>query len=741
MMRQFELVERVKAYDPSADEDLLNRAYVFAMKAHGSQTRESGDPYFTHPLEVAGILTRWKLDSATIATALLHDTIEDTPATFKDIQSLFGDEIAFLVDGVTKLSKIELQSDKSEQAENFRKLVLAMSKDLRVLLVKLADRLHNMRTLFATSREKRQRVSRETMEIYAPLAERIGMHEMRNELEDLAFSYLNPEAHARIVERLNVMRHKEEDAVSKIMEQLKEVLSIGGLHVSIFGREKTPYSIWRKLQKKNIEFEQLSDIMAFRVVVNTLEDCYQALGIIHSTYPMILGRFKDYISSPKANDYQSLHTTVIGPEDQRIEIQIRTSEMNDIAEMGLAAHWQYKDGKTELENAHRFKTTKGIQYPWVQKILNILETASSPQDFFEHTKMEMFEDNVFCFTPGRELITLPKGATPVDFAYAIHSEVGDHCVGAKVNGRIVSLRATLSHGDEVEIITTKNHAPSPEWERFVVTGKARAHIRRFHKHDRHEYIDVGRVLLSKALRKYGMTLTSADFEPVLKKLKISTKEALFQALGEGTLISRDVASLFAYENKSALTEESPEKSLSEHGLEQEEKIYEKAILRRQGRQTHSKKEVRAETPILGIIPRMVVSYAKCCHPLPGEPILGIVKTGTGIAIHRKECLVLLESPHPQKRFLDVEWNKDAKSENFIYVGRIRANVLNVPGSLGAVTTSFGILGANIANLKVIHRFPEYHEMLIDVEVKDVEHLKTLIAYLRNTKAIHSIERG
>ncbi|OYX68697.1 MAG: bifunctional (p)ppGpp synthetase/guanosine-3',5'-bis(diphosphate) 3'-pyrophosphohydrolase, partial [Rhodospirillales bacterium 35-44-4] len=477
MMRQFELVERVKAYDPSADEDLLNRAYVFAMKAHGSQTRESGDPYFTHPLEVAGILTRWQLDSATIATALLHDTIEDTPATYKDIQTLFGDEIAFLVDGVTKLSKIELQSDKSEQAENFRKLVLAMSKDLRVLLVKLADRLHNMRTLFATSPEKRKRVSRETMEIYAPLAERIGMHEMRNELEDLAFSYLNPEAHTRIVERLNVMRRKGEDAVSRIMAQLKEVLSEGGLHASISGREKTPYSIWRKLEKKNIEFEQLSDIMAFRVVVDDLEDCYQALGIIHSTYPMISGRFKDYISAPKANDYQSLHTTVIGPEDQRVEIQIRTVEMNDIAEMGLAAHWQYKDGKSELENAHRFKKTKGIQYPWVQKILNILETASTPQDFFEHTKMEMFEDTVFCFTPGRELITLPKGATPVDFAYAVHSEVGDHCVGAKVNGRIVPLRSSLSHGDEVEIITTKNHIPSPEWERFVVTGKARSRIR------------------------------------------------------------------------------------------------------------------------------------------------------------------------------------------------------------------------------------------------------------------------
>ncbi len=739
-MRQFELVERVKAYDPSADEDLLNRAYVFSMKAHGSQTRESGDPYFTHPLEVAGILTRWKLDSVTIATALLHDTIEDTPATLKDIRTLFGDEIAFLVDGVTKLSKIELQSDKSEQAENFRKLVLAMSKDLRVLLVKLADRLHNMRTLFATSQEKRKRVSRETMEIYAPLAERIGMHEMRNELEDLAFSYLSPEAHFRIVEGLNIVRRKGEDLVSNIMEQLKEVLTEGGLRVSISGREKTPYSIWRKLQKKNIEFEQLSDIMAFRVVVEDLEGCYQALGIIHSMYPMISGRFKDYISFPKENGYQSLHTTVIGPEDQRVEIQIRTSDMNDIAEMGLAAHWQYKDPKTDRENTHRFKKTKGIQYPWVQKILKILETASSPEDFLEHTKMEMFEDNVFCFTPCGELISLPKGATPVDFAYAVHSEVGDHCVGAKVNGVIVPLRHCLSHGDEVQIITTKSHVPSPEWERFVVTGKARSHIRRFHKQDHHEYVDLGRSLLNKSLRKLRASWTDEALVCILKKLKFSTKEDLLQAIGEGNLSSQEVGLLFLKENKTEKEEKASQKILSDGNLDHEEKIYEKSLLKKKESQG-KKEEKRPDLPIRGLISGMVISYAKCCHPLPGEAIVGVVKTGKGVTIHRKECLKLKDKLKNQEHLIDVEWNKDIGSQNFPYIGRIKANVLDVPGSLGAVTTSFGMLGANICHLKVVSRFPEYHEMLIDIEVRDVEHLKTLIAYLRNTKAVHSIERA
>lgn len=465
-MRQYELVERVKAYDPGMDEDLLNKAYVFAMKMHGSQLRASGDPYFSHPIEVAGILTDLKLDSASIITALLHDTIEDTPATAEEIESLFGEEIYRLVDGVTKLTRIQLQSDQSQQAENFRKLLLAMSDDIRVLLVKLADRVHNMRTLeFISKSEKRRRIALETMEIYAPLAERIGMHEIKAELEDLAFGELHREVRDSILARLKFLKEEGEPLVDRVISELQAAMNEDGVQAAVSGREKTPYSIWKKMQHKNVGFEQLSDIMAFRIKVADVEGCYRALGVIHSRYQMVPGRFKDYISTPKPNGYRSLHTGVIGPEKHRIEIQIRSEEMHDLAELGVAAHWRYKQGVRNVE---------GRQYRWLRELLDILDQAAHPDEFLEHTKLEMFQDQVFCFTPKGDLINLPSGATPVDFAYAVHTEVGDHCVGAKINGRMSPLRTILHNGDQVDIIRSKAQAPSPEWERFVVTGKARA---------------------------------------------------------------------------------------------------------------------------------------------------------------------------------------------------------------------------------------------------------------------------
>ena len=470
MIRQFELVERVKGYDPSTDEKVLNRAYVFAMKAHGSQTRASGDPYFSHPLEVAGILTDYKVDSASIITALLHDTIEDTDTTLKEIRKAFGKEVARLVDGVTKLTRIELQSDQAKQAENFRKFVLAMSEDIRVLLVKLADRLHNMRTLhYIDNPEKRRRIAMETMDIYAPLSERIGIQGMKSELEDLAFQELNPDARKSILKRLEFLRQKGGDIVPRIIKELEKTLADNGIKAAISGREKTPYSVWDKMQHKDVGFEQLSDIMAFRVVVDTVEDCYRALGVAHGAYPVVPDRFKDYISTPKPNGYRSLHTGVFGPERQRIEMQIRTAEMHDVAEHGLAGHWNYKQGTVETESP---------QYRWLRELLDIIEHAAGPEEFLEHTKLEMFKDQVFCFTPRGDLINLPRGATPVDFAYAVHSEVGDHCVGAKINGRMMPLRSELRNGDQVEIVTSKAQTPSPTWERFVVTGKARARVRR-----------------------------------------------------------------------------------------------------------------------------------------------------------------------------------------------------------------------------------------------------------------------
>ncbi|HVH80280.1 MAG TPA: RelA/SpoT family protein, partial [Stellaceae bacterium] len=471
MMRQPDLVELVKSYDPDADEAVLNRAYVYSMKAHGSQLRESGDPYFSHPVEVAGLLAQMKLDTASVATGLLHDTVEDTVATLDDIEQRFGLEIARLVDGVTKLSRLELQSDQSKQAENFRKLVLAMSEDIRVLLVKLADRLHNMQTLkFVKNDDKRRRIARETMDIYAPLAERIGMHRLKDQLEDLAFAELYPDARSSVTARLGFLRAKGGDIVTRITTELARKLTEGGLtNATVSGREKSAYSIWRKMQRKDVPFEQLADIMAFRVLVDDVAQCYHALGVIHSAYHVVPGRFKDYISTPKPNNYRSLHTGVLGPERQRIEVQIRTRDMHEVAELGVAAHWTYKQNTGRLD---------GTQYRWLRELVDIIE-HSSPEEFLEHTKLEMFQDQVFVFTPKGELIALPRGATPVDFAYAVHSQIGDTCVGAKINGRLLPLRTELVNGDQVEIVTSKAQTPSPTWERFVVTGKARARIRRY----------------------------------------------------------------------------------------------------------------------------------------------------------------------------------------------------------------------------------------------------------------------
>ncbi|HCP00760.1 MAG TPA: bifunctional (p)ppGpp synthetase/guanosine-3',5'-bis(diphosphate) 3'-pyrophosphohydrolase, partial [Rhodospirillaceae bacterium] len=477
MMQQVELVGRVRAYDPSADGDALTRAYDFSMAAHGSQTRASGEPYFSHPLEVAGILTNYHLDTASIITALLHDTIEDTDATIEEITELFGGEVAQLVEGVTKLTQLELQSDRAKQAENFRKLLLAMSRDIRVLLVKLADRLHNMRTLeHVGSEERRLRIARETMDIYAPLAERIGMHDIKDELEDRAFRELNGEARVSISRRLGFLRAEGENVVENVVTELRGVFSNAGIEPDIAGREKSPYSIWRKMQRQQTSIEQLSDIIAFRVILSTVPECYAALGVVHSRYRVVPGRFKDYISTPKPNGYRSLHTSVLGVADQRIEIQIRTREMHDVAERGVAAHWIYKDvgsgpGSSSVQEESR-------QYRWLQELLEILENASAPEDFLAHTRLEMFSDQVFCFSPRGDVYSLPRGATPIDFAYAVHTEIGDRTVGAKINGRNLPLRTALQNGDQVEILTSTNQTPSPDWEKLVMTGKARARIRR-----------------------------------------------------------------------------------------------------------------------------------------------------------------------------------------------------------------------------------------------------------------------
>ena len=543
MMRQYELVERVVKYDPDADEDLLNRAYVYAMKAHGNQTRASGEAYFNHPLEVAAILTEMKLDDATIAAALLHDTVEDTEATHQEIEEKFGNEIASLVDGLTKIKKLDLVTKEATQAENLRKLLLAMSKDVRVLLVKLADRLHNMRTLEHVKPEKRVRIAQETMDIYAPLAGRMGMQAVRDELEDIAFRVLNPDANKIIQDRLSQLHDESGDVLREIEKALASKLAENGIKAEVYGREKRPYSIWRKMERKHLSLGQLSDIFGFRVLVGTVDQCYRALGIVHRTWRAVPGRFKDYISTPKQNDYRSLHTTVIGPHHMRVEMQIRTRLMHEIAERGVAAHALYKDAPDAKEALDGFRPpgAESNAYRWLRHLVEMLQEGESPKEFLEHTKLELFHDQVFCFTPKGQLIALPRGATPIDFAYAVHTSIGDSCVGCKVNGRHAPLVTELENGDEVDIIRSDAQVPPPAWEGLAVTGKARAAIRRATRAAmRKQFAGLGREIVEKLLAKQNKPMVEKEVAAAMPRLGHKNVDDAMAAIGRGDLSGIDM---------------------------------------------------------------------------------------------------------------------------------------------------------------------------------------------------------
>ena len=702
-------MERVKSYDTSANEDALNKAYVFSMKAHGSQRRASGDPYFSHPLEVAGILTKMRLDHYTIITALLHDTVEDTNVTVEEIGRMFGKEIASLVDGVTKLSRIDLVSDSRKQAENFRKLVIAMSDDIRVLLVKLADRLHNMRTLhFISDKEKRRRIAFETMDIYSPLAERIGIHELKDELEFLAFKELNEDAFKTVTSRLDVLVREGSNTIKYIENELLKKCHEGGIEVEISGRAKSPYSVWQKMQRKSVNIEQLSDIIAFRLLVENRMDCYNLLGLLHTSYPVLPGRFKDYISTPKPNGYQSLHTGIIGPKRQRIEIQIRTHSMHEIAELGVAAHWSYKHGKSI--------TTEGKQYRWLRELLEILDQASDPEEFLEHTRLEMYQDQVFAFTPKGELIALPRGANPVDFAYAVHSEVGDTCVAARINGRLRPLNTQLENGDQVLIETSKNASPSPLWEKFVVTGKAKASIRRFVRNERYEqFCDLGKAIFQKTLKKMSIRYSQKLLLKIMEELKYEKVEDVLAAIGEGEVSTEEIVKVITPENKFSIS------SSTSNVVDFNDKKQNNSI------------------PLKGLIPGMAVHYAHCCHPLPGEKIVGITSTGKGITIHTIDCETLEGFQAMPERWLDVSWDVNANSPK--QIGRLGVVLENEPGSLGSLTSIIGKSGGNIINLKIITRAIDFFEMQIDVEVNDIKHLRNIIGALRATPVITSVERA
>jgi GTP pyrophosphokinase len=715
VIRQYELVDRVRAYDPNADEALLNRAYVFAMKAHGTQLRHSGDPYFAHPLEVAGILTGLKLDTQAIVTALLHDTIEDTLATFDEIKSTFGAEVAGLVDGVTKLSRLELQSEKTKQAENFRKLMVAMSTDIRVLLVKLADRLHNMRTIkFVPNEDKRRRIATETMEIYAPLAGRIGMQAIREELEDLSFAELNPDMREGLTRRLADLRARHGDMVVSVTDQLKRMLAEEDVESSVSGREKRPYSIWRKMQAKSISFEQLSDVVAFRILVKTLPDCYRALGTVHANWRMVPGRFKDYISLPKKNGYQSLHSTVIGPQGQKIELQIRTVDMQDIAELGVAAHWNYKErGQRGPEEARAYKGLRDL--------IDLLDQNDSPEEFLEHTKLEMFHDQVFCFTPKGDLIALPSGATPIDFAYAVHSVVGDTCVGCKINGRHMPLRTRLRNGDQVEILRSKGQKPSPTWEGIAVTGKARSAVRRFvRQQQREQYAALGRKMAEKAFRAEGADFTEKAIEGVLKILKQPRVEDVYVMIGSGTLTGRSLVEVVFPGIKA-----------------------EKEVKKRPPKSDSVNKPHQADgqgVAIQGLIPGLALHFAGCCHPLPGDRIVGIVSTGVGVTVHTIDCEKLSQFQEMPERWLDISW-ASKEDDPAAHIGRVKLVIVNSPGALGTLSIAIARYKGNISNLKIIDRSPDFFEMLVDIEVRDVRQLTNIIAGLRAMVEVSSVERS
>jgi GTP pyrophosphokinase len=711
LMRQTELVDRVKAYDPEVNEGLLNKAYVYAMRAHGKQFRASGDPYFAHPLEVAAILTELKLDEETIATALLHDTIEDTVATYDDIKDHFGKEIADLVDGVTKLTGLEVFSERTKQAENFRKLMLAITGDIRVLLVKLADRLHNMRTLqYIKTPEKRRRIAQETFDVYAPLAGRIGMQHVREELEDLAFAELYPEARKSIVTRLERMDSSRGKLIDLVSDQIKRKLAENNIECWVYGRSKRPFSIWRKLQEKKINFEQLSDVFAFRVIVRNEADCYRTLGVLHTNWQAVPARFKDFISTPKPNGYKSLHTTLIGPEKQRVEIQVRTQDMHDVAERGIAAHWRYRDIRSDTgENG------ENRAYEWLRDMVDLLEQGNTAEEFFEQSRLNLYQDQVFCFTPKGDLIPLPRGATPIDFAYQVHTDLGHRTLGAKVNGTPVPLYTPLRNGDQVEIITGKDESVSPLWEQFVVTGRARGEVRRFlRQQQRGEHIKLGKKILEKVFADENCALSDKAVEEVAKKLGLSKFDDVFAQVGGGSLRGREVLEAVYPELKT--DPERRKRALMEQPVEGK------------------------RISIKGLTGGIGYQLGQCCHPLPGDRIVGLMMPGEGAVIHTIDCAELEKAQYnPDVEWLDVAWGTHA-AEMGPSVARLKVRVKNAPGSLGAAMTAIGNAGANIFNMKTLARNPLFFDFQVDIVVRDVVHLQNIVGALRVNEVVDTVDR-
>lgn len=695
MLRQYELVERVQSYDPDADEAMLNRAYVYTVQKHGTQKRASGDPYFSHPVEVAGLMTDLKLDQDTIITALLHDTVEDTLATIGEVEELFGGDVARLVDGVTKLSKIEAMPENERAAENLRKFLLAMSEDIRVLLVKLGDRLHNMRTLhYIKSPEKRARIARETMDIYAPLAERVGMYEYMREMQALAFEQLEPEAYGTITGRLEQIRSQDGGQVDAIALAIKQALAEAGLKVEVVGREKHPYSIWRKMAERHVSFEQITDIMAFRVIAESDDDCYRALGVLHRTWQFIPGRFKDYVSTPKTNGYRSLHTALIYENSMRVEVQIRTRDMHQTNEYGLAAHWAYKQGDRP-----------DGQVGWLRDLIEIVDASHDAEELLEHTRLAIYQDRIFAFTPKGALFQLPKGSTPVDFAFAVHTDLGAQTVGAKINGRHMPLRTVLHNGDVVEIIKGKAAEPQLSWLGFVVTGKARASIRRaVRQKERSEVAELGTLMFEEIAGRLPTKIGKKAIREAVKRLGLDDAEELMYAIGAAQLDDREVMEALVPGSTAQLPDE-PDWPRQERAIS-----------------------------IVGLTPGVGFQLAECCHPVPGDRIVGIRKPGEGVEVHAIDCLTLASGIDHD--WLDLSWGKRSQGA----IGRVRATLYDRPGTLAELAGIFAKNLANVMHIAQTQHDPPFQVYEVDLEVQDVAHLTRVLSALRASDAITQAER-
>ena len=703
-MQQPDFIKNIKSKDSDANQSLIEKAYFFALEAHKSQKRYSGDPYISHPVKVAEILTNLKLDTATIITGLLHDTVEDTPASMEELKKIFGNEIASLVDGVTKISKMKTHSDVKNQAENFRKLILAVSKDIRVLLVKLADRLHNMRTIsYVPNEEKRKRIALETMEIYAPLAGRLGMQSFRDELEDLSFQILNAAAYTSIKNRVDYLKNSSSNLTEKINIQIVSLLKEESILCEVIGREKKIYSIWNKMQRKEIAFRQLSDIFAYRIVTDNKNDCYKALGIIHSKWSVVPGSFKDYISTPKINNYSSLHTTIVGPQRQRVELQIRTKDMSEIADSGIAAHWQYKDNYNLVDDS----SSDPINVTWLRDLVDILDSGATSEELLEATKLEMFQQQVFCFTPKGDLIHLPINSNPIDFAYALHSEIGNMCIGCKVNGKSQPLFAKLQNGDEVEILTSKGQEPSEVWENIATTAKAQTSIKRyFKKQENSDFVDLGKRILLNSLG-FSKEIPENVANEMMVKFKKKSFNDLMISIGRGHIKNKEIIKF------------KPRKRLSFF--------------------TRYRKNPNQTLPleIKGLQPGLAVHFAECCLPLPDERIIGVSEIDIGVIIHNSNCKKLNED-FSEDLWLAATW-KDI-SEEQLFTSRIKVSVVNEPGSLGILATHIGKHGGNIINLNISEKSNDFFDMIFEMNLKSLDHLNVIIKNLKELDRVSMVKR-